>query len=297
MYEGHLQPSAPHSGVTGQLPQPSQTIRPKIGLFDSGVGGLSVLRALQREIPWAEYTYLGDTARLPYGQRSPETIIKYSMQASQFLHDSGVESIVIACNTASSIALGNVQLAFTDTVIHGVVEAGAQAAVNASQTGRIAIIGTAGTVSSRAYEKAITTLMPGAEVHAHACPFLVSLAEEGWTDCDIALMAVEQYLLPLIEEFGKTGPDCIILGCTHFSRFSNVIHRMLGTDISLIDPADSLAKKMAATFRPPTTESTHSNSISFYATDALQRFSRVGSLFLGNSIPTDALERVDLDNL
>jgi glutamate racemase len=269
----------------------------RIGLFDSGVGGLSVLRALRQAIPSAEYVYLGDTARLPYGQRSPETIIEYSMQASRFLCDEGVDAIVIACNTASSVALTTVQQAFTDIRIHGVVEAGSRAAIAASPAARIAVIGTNCTVDSRAYEKAIIRLAPHAEVHARACPFLVALAEEGWTDCDIALMAVRQYLEPLMDMFAPGGPDSIILGCTHFSRFADVIRQLLPAKNAIIDPADTLAQYLAKSITGKLLGKKQTTPVSFYATDALQRFSSVGELFLGNSIPLESLERVDLDNI
>jgi glutamate racemase len=268
----------------------------RIGLFDSGVGGLSVLRALQRAIPSAEYVYLGDTARLPYGPRSPETIVEYSMQASQFLCEAGVDAIVIACNTASSVALASVRRAFADIRVHGVVEAGSRAAVAASPAARIAVVGTSCTVDSRAYEKAIIRLAPHAEVHARACPFLVALAEEGWTDCDVALMAVRQYLEPLMEMFAPGGPDSIVLGCTHFSRFKAIIRQLLPAKTAIIDPADTLAQYLAKSMSGNLRGKKPTTPVSFYATDALQRFSRVGELFLGNSIPLESLERVDLDN-
>ncbi|WP_319471383.1 glutamate racemase [uncultured Pseudodesulfovibrio sp.] len=270
---------------------------PCIGLFDSGVGGLSVLRALQHEIPWADYIYCGDTARLPYGKRKPETIVEYSMQASRFLIESGAESIVIACNTASSVALNAVQQAFPETMVRGVVEAGARAATNATRSGKIAVIGTECTVASQAYDKAITRLAPGTKVRSYACPFLVSLAEEGWTDCDIATLAARKYLEPLFAKFAPHKADCLVLGCTHFSKFANVIQDIVGPEVALIDPADCLAKELAPNFRLPAEEKSHrTGTASFHATDAPLRFARVGELFLETPIPRESLKQITLDN-
>lgn len=297
MYQGHIKTHSDQSDFKRQTSCAQTIRRPRIGLFDSGVGGLSVLRALQQELPGADYIYLGDTARLPYGQRSPETIVDYSMQASNFLHGAGVESIVIACNTASSVALGALQQAFTDTFVRGVVEAGAQAAADATQSGCIAVMGTQCTVESGAYEKAITRLIPDAQISGRACPFLVSLAEEGWTDCDIARLAIKKYLVPLFTELAADQPDCIILGCTHFSRFSSVIRELVGPGVTLIDPAHSMAQELSGHLDMRTWGQPEMGSVIFFATDALHRFASVGEIFLGSAIPMDSLERVDLDNL
>lgn len=295
MLEERLCP-AHEVGMAGQMQADIEApLRPTVGLFDSGVGGLSVLRALRREMPGADYVYFGDTARLPYGKRSPETIIGYSLQASRFLISCGADALVIACNTASSVAQGALRQAFPNTQVAGVVEAGARAAADVSHTGRIAILGTECTVHSGAYERAITRHRPSAVVQAMACPFLVSLAEEGWTDCDVAFMAVKRYLTPLLKRFGSGKPDCIVLGCTHFSRFCSVIRSLVGPDVKLIDPADHLAAELKTTFQLSTTD--NAGSVAFHATDALLRFSRVGSRFLGNEISRDHLERVELDNL
>lgn len=297
MIDSSLHPSAetsnqPHEAILG--PQPGT---PRVGLFDSGVGGLSVLRALQREMPWLDYIYCGDTARLPYGKRKPETIVQYSMQASRFLVESGVDVIIIACNTASSVALGAMQSAFPNVLIQGVVEAGAQAAMDATQTGRIAVIGTECTVASKAYEKAIARRNPTVTVHSHACPFLVSLAEEGWTECDIAASVVRKYLEPLFETFTPHKPDTLILGCTHFSRFKSVIQKMAGPEVTLVDPADQLASEQAL-LQPKPDQGIRNRigTTTFHATDALHRFARVGELFLDSRIPLDSLQRVTLDN-
>ncbi len=298
MLEEQIQFHTATPDVLGQNTTASTTVRPRIGLFDSGVGGLSVLRALRRELPEADYIYVGDTARLPYGKRSPHTIIKYSLQASQFLSNHDTDAIVIACNTASSVALSTVQRKFTNTLVKGVVEAGAQAAAAQSAQGRIAMIGTECTVASKAYEAAITAHIPWAEIHSLACPFLVSLAEEGWTDCEVALMTVRKYLTPLLNRFGEQKPDCLILGCTHFSRFSPIIRQLVGSEMILIDPANSLAKEVCDTFHGTASNRPKGpGSVSFHATDSLQRFARVGGYFLGNDIPPNSLKRVELDNL
>ncbi|UZP68775.1 glutamate racemase [Desulfovibrio mangrovi] len=297
MLDGSITPQVSPQGILCEMLPVQQVRLPRIGLFDSGVGGLSVLSRLQAAMPWLDYIYCGDTARLPYGKRSPATIIEYSLQASRFLVQSGADCIVIACNTASSVALGAVQQAFPDIVVRGVVDAGARAAAQASRSGRVGLIGTECTVASRAYEKAIAQILPAAEVRSRACPFLVSLAEEGWTQDHIAAMAVRKYIEPLLADFAPYNPDCIICGCTHFSRFSTVIRDIVSPDVVLVDPADSLAEELAANFSLQFGEEEHNNgSTTFYVTDALQRFARVGEQFLGASIPFNSVQQIELDN-
>jgi len=297
MFDGSLRIPAGPTSLPPKGNLNPQLRRPCIGLFDSGVGGLSVLRALQREMPGLDYVYCGDTARLPYGKRKPETIVEYSLQASRFLIESGVDIIVIACNTASSVALSAIQQTYPDTLVKGVVKAGAQAATRATRSGNIAVIGTECTVESKAYETAINKLVPTAEVQAQACPFLVSLAEEGWTNGDIAHSVVQKYLDPLFANFAKHKPDTLILGCTHFSQFSSVINDVIGNEVKLIDPANYLAQELSSHLTLQTSEAHKTTGHTrFHATDAPNRFARVGELFLDNPIPFASLQLVTLDN-
>ncbi|SDK30549.1 glutamate racemase [Maridesulfovibrio ferrireducens] len=271
--------------------------RPTIGLFDSGVGGLSVLKELVNQLPEFNYIYLGDTARLPYGNRSPETIIDFSMQAARFLISQEAESVVIACNTASSVALHTVKDSFPGVSVTGMVVAGARAAVSKSRGGSIAVIGTTCTVTAKAYERAVAALDATIEVKSAACPFLVLLAEEGWTDDEIAYMSVKRYISPLLESFGGIMPDSLILGCTHFTQFKELIQKIVGPQTVLIDPAESLAVELKGLFKIPDPHAPDDKgTISFYATDALSRFARVGGKFLGTDISAESVGRVNLDN-
>lgn len=272
--------------------------RPTIGLFDSGVGGLSVLQELLNQFPEADYIYLGDTARVPYGTRSVKTVTRYSMQAAQFLVNQHVDMIVIACNTASSVALSATQKAYPAQLAVGIVDAGAQAAVEAAPGGKIAVIGTECTVAARAYERAIKRKNPQAEVYSAPCSLLVSLAEEGWTEGDVAEIVMQRYLSPLLTKFGEGKPDCIVLGCTHFTQFHSVIQRIIPPGVKLINPAEKLGQMLGECMPPQFwTAQAGNGDVKYFVTDAQTRFARVGELFLGRSIETDSLQTVTLDNI
>ncbi len=197
-----------------------------IGVFDSGVGGLTVLRSLHERLPREHFIYLGDTARLPYGTKSPESIRRYSIQAAGILRDRGIKCLVVACNTASAVALEALRERFAPLPVLGVLEPGAVAACRASRSGRIAVIATESTVRGGAYQTAIRRCRPDAQVLARACPLFVALAEEGWIEGEIVEAVAHRYLDGLFH--GSEAPDTLVLGCTHFPVFASVLSRQLG---------------------------------------------------------------------
>ncbi len=266
-----------------------------IGVFDSGVGGLTVLAALRRRMPAANFLYLGDTARLPYGTKSSDTIVRYALQAAALLHQRGVSALVVACNTASSVALPALRERFAALPIIGVVEPGAAAACAATRSGRIAVIATEGTVRGGAYLRAIHALRPDAEVTQLACQVLVALAEEGWHDNDVALAAARRYLLPLLQ---SAQPDTLVLACTHFPLLAGVIAQVCGPQVRIVDSAQTTAEatavglgRAAAVDRAPAAAT---GTMRFLATDGPERFARVGSRFLGETLAAADVELVDL---
>lgn len=257
-----------------------------IGVFDSGIGGLTVVHAIIRQLPRESLVYFGDTARVPYGPKSPDTVRRYSREISTFLRDQGVKAIVVACNTATAHALSALRHELAVPVI-GVVEPGARAAVNASRDGHIGVIGTAGTVRSGAYERAIRALNPDARVTARACPLLVPLVEEGWTDHPVTTQVVREYVAPLIE----AGIDALVLGCTHYPLLKSAFCRALGPDVKLIDSAAETAAEIGRVLRdrdleaPADAEPVHR----FVASDDPLQFLQLGQRFLG-----DAIESVEV---
>src|SRR5512146_2652664 len=211
-----------------------------IGIFDSGIGGLTVLKQIVATLPGENIIYLGDTARVPYGIRSPETVTRYSFENTSFLLSQEIKLLVVACNTASAISLEAVKKEYPLPVI-GVLEPGARAAVAATRSGKVAVIGTEATIGSGAYEKAIRKIAPDAEVISLACPLFVPLAEEGWTDNDVARLVAEKYLSPL----RGSGIDTLVLGCTHYPRLKPVIAGAVGPAVALIDSASETAKEVS----------------------------------------------------
>ena len=203
-----------------------------IGVFDSGMGGLTVLKALTARLPDERFVYLGDTARLPYGTKSAETVQAYALQATRLLLDEGVKMLVVACNTASAVALGLLQEAFTPLPVIGVIEPGARAGVAATANRRIAVIATEGTVRGGAYARAIRRLMSDAEVTQQPCGVFVALAEEGWADTHATRAAAEHYLGTLFT--GPEAPDTLVLGCTHFPVLASAIKAVIGRDVALV---------------------------------------------------------------
>jgi glutamate racemase len=251
-----------------------------IGIFDSGVGGLTVLKELVAALPQEHTIYLGDTARVPYGIRSPETVTRYSFENTQFLLAQEIKMLVVACNTASAISLGAVKKEFPLPVI-GVLEPGARAAVASTRARRIGIIGTEATVASGAYEKAIHVLAPEIKVFSYACPLFVPLVEEGWFDNEVTELAARRYLEPL----RASGIDTLVLGCTHYPLLKKVIGRVIGEGIALIDSATETAKEVADVLGKLRWErSDRGDAVRrYFVTDSPARFERIGKLFLGDT--------------
>ncbi|MFA7166239.1 MAG: glutamate racemase [Desulfoplanes sp.] len=267
-----------------------------IGVFDSGVGGLTVLKALRDTLPAEELVYLGDTARLPYGTKSPETITRYALQVAEKLIARHIKLLVIACNTVSSVALEVLRKTCAPLPVIGVVEPGAQAACLASITGQIAVIGTESTIARGAYQQAIHAINPSACIIAKACSLFVSLAEEGWLEGDIVESIASRYLKEMLAEHPGTSPDCLVLGCTHFPLLAPAIGHVAGPDVTLVDSAGTTARAIRIILikRNLTTRRSTSGQTHFLATDSASRFARVGTIFLQKTIRPEDVEIVDL---
>ncbi len=256
----------------------------RIGIFDSGVGGLTVQRAVLDAVPGADTLYLGDTARVPYGSKSAETVTQYALKNARFLARHGIDLLVVACNTASAVALPALRAELSVPVI-GVVDPGARVAARASRTGNIGVIGTQGTVSSGAYQAAIRRERPAAQVTARACPLFVPLAEEGWTDADDEVVrgVARRYLAPIRD----AGVDTLVLGCTHYPLLAGAIAAEL-PGVALVDSAAAVAAEVRATFTDRPRAAEHL----FFVTDAPEKFLDVAGRFLGRTVT--AAEHVDV---
>jgi glutamate racemase len=267
-----------------------------IGVFDSGMGGLTVLRALVARLPSERFVYLGDTARLPYGTKGAETVQAYALQASRLLLDQGVKMLVIACNTASAVALYLLQEAWAPIPVIGVIEPGARAGVAATRNRRIAVIATEGTVKGGAYARAIQRLMSDAEIVQQPCQVFVALAEEGWTKSPATRAAVEHYLGPMFRN--PSAPDTLVLGCTHFPVLAGAIREVIGGAVALVDSAETtasaVAEALAGAGLNSEAEPSGERATRFFATDSPERFARVGAVFLGRQIDPAFVELVDL---
>lgn len=252
-----------------------------IGIFDSGVGGLTVLREIMQVLPQEDTLYFGDTARVPYGTKSPETVTRYAGEIASFLIKRDIKLLVVACNTASAVALPHLKRQLTIPVV-GVIEPGARRAVEVSRSGRIGVIGTAGTIRSSAYTRAIKRLKPDAEVLTRACPLFVPLAEEGWINNQVALLTAQTYL----EELKESGVDTLVLGCTHYPLLKPMIADVMGPGVTLVDSAEETARTVAAILadkgllRPPAEMGNHN----YYVSDIPAGFIRVGNRFLGGKL-------------
>jgi glutamate racemase len=263
-----------------------------IGIFDSGMGGLTVMRALLERLPAENFVYLGDTARLPYGTKSGETVSRYALQAAGALMQHDVKLLVIACNTASAYALQALQAATPSIPVVGVIEPGADAACSASPNGRIAVIATEGTVNGGAYLRAIKQRNPDALVIQKACPLFVPMAEEGLMEGQIATAVAHHYLAMLRSE----TPDCLVLGCTHFPVLKSAIREAIGSEIAIVDSAATTARTVEAILKSTNLARNGSpeGERRFLATDAPERFARVGEIFLGAPIDQAAIKLIDL---
>lgn len=252
-----------------------------IGIFDSGVGGLTVLRELTRALPQEDTIYFGDTARVPYGTKSPDTVIRYSQEIAAFLTKQDIKLLVVACNTASAVALPTLRRTLPIPVV-GVIEPGAKRAVEVTRSGIVGIIGTSGTVRSSAYSRAIKRLNPSISVLARPCPLFVPLAEEGWTDNQVAQMTAHLYL----DELRQANIDTLVLGCTHYPLLKKIIADVMGPSVTLVDSAEETARTVAAILkdkkllRPPEEQGNHH----YYVTDVPAGFIRVGNRFLGGKL-------------
>jgi len=267
-----------------------------IGVFDSGIGGLTVLKEIFRELPGENTVYLGDTARVPYGIRSAETVTRYSFENTGFLVARGIKLLVVACNTVSAVSLDAIKEKLTIPVI-GVIEPGSKAAVKATRNRRVRVIGTEATINSGAYSRIIKSMDKAIEVLSLPCPLFVPLAEEGLTDDEIAMMVAERYLKDLKDK----EIDTLVLGCTHYPLLKDVISKVMGKKIALIDSAVETVREMKRTLgergiegRPSASDSVTASGLRrmFYVTDAAERFIKVGERFLGQKI--EHIEKINL---
>jgi len=267
-----------------------------IGVFDSGVGGLTVLKALTELMPAEDFLYLGDTARLPYGAKSPETVVRYALQSSKILVERGVKLLTVACNTASAAALPALEAAYPGIPVVGVIRPGARAACAVNKACGMAVIATEGTVRNGAYQKAILELCPDMRVEAQPCPLFVALAEEGWTEGDLVERIVEKSLAPLFERFAPARPDSLVLGCTHFPVLANAIRNVAGPDVAIIDSALTTARDVRSLLgdRGLLQDQGRTGRTAFFATDGRERFARVGGIFLGRELAPEDVTLVDL---
>jgi glutamate racemase len=263
-----------------------------IGVFDSGVGGLTVLKAIREELPAERLVYLGDTARLPYGTKSPASICRYARQAAATLQQQGIKLLVVACNTASAVALQVLREQLQPLPVIGVVEPGAAAAVATRPAGAHLVLATEATVGLGAYRRAIMALDPAASVREVACELLVALAEEGWTTGDIATAIVQRYLVEMPDP--AFSPSSVILGCTHFPLLREPIARAFSSDVAIVDSASTTASHVRATLADLGLSGDSGPSLRLLATDGAARFARVGGRFLERRLVADDIEIVDL---
>ena len=265
-----------------------------IGVFDSGVGGLTVLKALREKLPHEDMVYLGDTARLPYGTKSPASISRYACQATRLLQERNIKMLVVACNTASAVALDALREQMQPLPVIGVVGPGARAAVAAKPGGRHLVLATEATVRLGAYRRAILELDAAATVQELACEMLVSLAEEGWSDGAIADAIVARY----IDELGDSAADAdsVILGCTHFPLLRDPIARAFSASVSLVDSTSTTANVASEMLESLglANDAGHPGALQLLATDGATRFARVGGWFLGADLKHDDVTLVDL---
>lgn len=252
-----------------------------IGIFDSGVGGLTVLREIVRNLPQEDTIYVGDTARVPYGTKSPATVVRYSKEITSFLMRRDIKLLVVACNTASAVSLTELKKQFSIPIV-GVIEPGARRAAAATRNGKVGVIGTEGTIRSSAYAKAIKRINGEIEVITRACPLFVPLAEEGWIDNEVARLAARTYL----EGLREAGVDTLVLGCTHYPLLKGIIAETMGEGVTLVDSAEETALTVAEILREkellrPASESGNHH---YFVSDVPAGFIRIGNRFLGGKL-------------
>jgi glutamate racemase len=265
-----------------------------IGVFDSGFGGLTVLKALLELVPYSDYVYFGDTARLPYGSKSVETVARYAVEAAHHLESLGAQMLVIACNTATALALDQIRAAAHVPVV-GVIEPGAEAAASATKNQKIVVVGTEATVSSHAYRKALEAR--GLEAREKACPLLVPLVEEGWVEHPVTEQVARIYLGEAFAD-GFADADVLVLGCTHYPLLKPLLRRVAPAHVNIVDSAESTARAVASHLpqltpaRSAEDERRKAPRMTFLATDSVEKFRRLGERFLGH--PIAEVQHVDL---
>ena len=251
-----------------------------IGIFDSGIGGLTVLHSINNALPFESTVYLGDTARVPYGTKSVHAVTQYALEIGSFLMKSDIKALVVACNTASAVALTVLRERFSLPVI-GMIEPAAKKAVAITKTGRIGVIGTEGTIRSGAYNRAIKVHESDCEVISKSCPLFVPLAEEGWVDNYIAFLTAKRYLATL----KKSDIDTLILGCTHYPLFKSTLKKLLGESVTLVDSGEEAALELKEIFdNQEKAQKRDQPSRTYYVTDTPERFLKLGKRFLGEKI-------------
>lgn len=252
-----------------------------IGIFDSGVGGLTVYKVLKDTFSNEQFIYLGDTARVPYGVKSPETIIQYSIQNANFLINKGIKLLIVACNTSSAYSIPYLVDKLSVPVI-GVIKSGAKKACNSTKNKKIGVIGTPSTIESGAYQREIKEILPGAEIHSKPCPLFVPLVEEGWIDNKITKEVAEIYL----NEFKNFNIDTLILGCTHYPLLIKTIKDILGENVDLITSGDAIKEDIMLLMEVLNLKNRDKErkEDTFYVTDSIERFKKVGELFLNKEI-------------
>jgi len=261
-----------------------------VGVFDSGMGGLTVLNALHAALPHESFVYLGDTARLPYGTKSPDTVKQYALQMAKILVEREIKALVIACNTATTAALPHLQAILPHIPVLGVVTPGAASAVAATRNHRIAVLATETTIASGAYQQLILQQLPQAIISTRACSVLVALAEEGMVNNAIAREALTYYLNEISDE------DAILLGCTHFPVFKSLLGGLLPPGVTIVDSAQATAQALHRLLEEKklvNPDKTQSGKINYLVTDSVQRFQRVGEIFLGEPLDIADIELVD----
>ena len=261
---------------------------PRIGVFDSGFGGLTVLRELRKTLPGADYLYFGDTAHLPYGAKSVRTVAKYAIASAQFLEQHGLEMLVIACNTATALALDDIRGAVKVPVV-GVIEPGARRAAQISRTKNAAVIATEATVASHAYQRALHSF--GLQATEKACPLLVPLVEEGWVEHPVTEQVAHIYVDAIFRD-GARNADVLLLGCTHYPLIRPLLRRVVPPQVEIVDSAESTAAEVLELLGQQPL-GTKPGTLRCYATDSVEKFRRLGEKFLG--CPIEAIELIDIE--
>jgi len=267
----------------------------RIGVFDSGVGGLSVLSALKATLPQEHFVYLGDTARLPYGTKGPETVTRYAERAAQALFQRDLKCLVVACNTVSAVALPALQALNPDVPVIGVIESGAADAIAQTHKTEVAVIATEGTVARHAYRDAIIHQASTLQVHELACPLMVAMTEAGWTQGPLVEAIIEEHLKPLLPHFHDKVLDTLVLGCTHFPALKGAIAKVVGSHVTLIDSGESVAKRVKASLSArQALNDSGEGSVTFLVTDDKARFTRLANLFLGVAVAVTDVQLIDV---